>query len=199
MYEYTDKIIRYLNKRFIRIFGNAKDITSFDALNVIQYSHSMYAELEKITAETLLLLAKQIYKDNVKLARTDIAMAWLLGLLSQYDPITKYVYSNEVDRKCSRFAESVIASNTKVKEIETALRLWSAMTTQYAIEVTDAACKQAYVDDGVEKVIWMTMEDDRRCSECMKRGGKIYDIAKVPPKPHIGCRCYLLPYFGRED
>lgn len=198
MYEYTDKIIRYMNKRFIRIFGNAKGMTSFDALNVIQYSHAMYEELLQITLDALLLLAKQVYKDNSKLSATDIATAWLLGLLSAYDPVTKYVFTNEVERKCSRFAESVIASNTKAKEIETALRLWSAMTNQYAIEVTDAACKQAYVDDGVEKVIWVTVEDERRCTECMKREGKVYDIARVPPKPHIGCRCYLLPYFGRE-
>lgn len=198
MYKYTDKIIRYLNRRFIRIFGNAKGITSFDALNVIEYSHSMYAELNKITEEKLLLLAKRIYKDNVKVARTDIEMAWLLGLLSQYDPITKYVYSNEIERKRSRFAESVIASNTKVKEIETALRLWSAMINQYAIEVTDAACLQAYVDNGIKTVKWVTVEDERRCSECLKREGKIYDIANVPPKPHIGCRCYFVPYHGGD-
>lgn len=198
MYEYTDKIIRYLNKRFIRIFGNAKGMTSFDALNVIQHSHAMYEELRQITLEAFLILAKQVYKDNAKLTLTDITTAWLLGLLSDYDPVTKYVFTNEVERKCSRFAESIIASNTKAKEIDTALRLWSAMTNQYAIEITDAACKQAYIDDNVEKVVWVTVEDERRCTECMKREGKVYDIARVPPKPHIGCRCYLLPYFGRE-
>ena len=38
MYEHTDKIIKYLNKRFIRIFNKAKNLTSFDELNVIKYS-----------------------------------------------------------------------------------------------------------------------------------------------------------------
>ena len=63
------------------------------------------------------------------------------------------MYLHEVDRKRSRFAESLIASDTKTKEVETALRYWSAMVTQYAIEVTDAAVKQAYIDDGIKMCI----------------------------------------------
>lgn len=198
MYEHTDKIIKYLNKRFIRIFNKAKNLTSFDELNVIKYSREMYDELEQITEKAFLLLARKVYREYSESQVTDIVPAWLLGVLKEYNPVTKYVYLHEVDRKRSRFAESLIASDTKAKEVDTALRYWSAMVTQYAIEVTDAAVKQAYIDDGVKKVKWITMEDERRCSECEKRDGKVYDITKVPPKPHIGCRCYLVPYHERR-
>lgn len=197
MYEHTDKIIKYLNKRFIRIFNKAKNLTSFDELNVIKYSREMYDELEQITEKAFLLLARQVYREHSESQVTDIVPAWLLGVLKEYNPVTKYVYLHEVDRKRSRFAESLIASDTKAKEVETALRYWSAMVTQYAIEVTDAAVKQAYIDDGVKKVKWITMEDERRCSECEKRDGNVYNITEVPPKPHIGCRCYLVPYHER--
>lgn len=196
MYEQTDKIIKYLNKRFIRIFSKAKTLSSFEELNVIKYSQSMYNELERITEKAFLLLAKRVYLENSESEKTDIVVAWLLGVLKAYNPVTKYVYLHEVERKRSRFAESLIASSTKTKEVETALRYWSAMVRQYAIDVTDSAIKQAYIDDGVLKVKWITLDDERMCVECGKRNGNIYDIAKVPPKPHIGCRCYLVPYHG---
>ena len=54
MYEYTDKVIRYMRKKFIRLFNQFNGLTSFDELNVIQSSKSLYEELEKITEEGLL-------------------------------------------------------------------------------------------------------------------------------------------------
>lgn len=200
MYEYTDVIISYLNKRFIGVFGKAKALSSFDELNVLQYSHEMYGELEQIAEEALLKLAQYIYNKYHDSSKTDIDIGWLLLVLSEYNAVTKYIYLNEVERKRSRFAESVIASDTKIEEIERAMRLWAAMVGQYAIEVTDAALLQAYVDNGVEKVIWVTTVDERRCVVCAKREGKTYDINKIPAKPHIGCRCFWKPYpFGGGD
>ena len=199
MYEYTDKVIRYMRKKFIRLFNRFNGLTSFDELNVIQSSKSLYEELEKITEEGLLLIAKRAYKDQSGKFADAISVAWLLGWLNDYNPVTKYVYMHEIERKCARFAESILASDNRAREIETALRYWSNMVTQYAIDITDKAVEQAYLDNDVEKVIWVTMKDERRCVECRKRDGKIYDIAKVPPKPHLGCRCYLLPYWGGTD
>lgn len=199
MYEYADKIIRYMRKRFIRLFNQFPGQSSFDELNVIQSSKALYEELEKITEESLLLIAKRAYKNQSGKVANAITAAWLLGWLNDYNPVTKYVYLHEVERKCARFAESYIASTNKAEEVKTALRYWSNMVSQYAIDITDKAVEQAYLDNGVEKVIWVTLKDERRCEECRKRDGKIYDIAKVPPKPHIGCRCYLLPYWGGTD
>ena len=199
MYEYTDVIIRYLNKRFIEVFHRLKSLVSFDELNVLQSTRLIYDELMQITEEKLLELAVYYYNGTVKNPKTNIDREWLYLILDDYDPITKYVFLHEVERKRARLAESILASQNKSKEIDTALRYWSAMVTQYAIEVTDEAVKQAYVDDGVEMVMWVSMLDDRRCKECEKREGKVYDISNVPPKPHIGCRCYLVPWFEEEQ
>lgn len=199
MYEYTDVIIRYLNKRFIEVFHRLKSLVSFDELNVLQSTRLIYEELMQITEEKLLELAVYYYNGTVKNPKTNIDREWLYLILDDYDPITKYVFLHEVERKRARLAESILASQNKSKEIDTALRYWSAMVAQYAIEVTDEAVKQAYVDDGVEMVMWVSMLDDRRCKECEKREGKVYDISNVPPKPHIGCRCYLVPWFEEEQ
>lgn len=198
MYEYTDVIIRYLNKRFIEVFRRLKSLVSFDELNVLQSTQLIYDELLTITEEKLLDLAVYYYNSTVKNAKTKIDRDWLYLLLNDYDPITKYVFMHEVERKRARLVESMIATKNP-KEIDTALRYWSAMVTQYAIEVTDAAVKQAYIDDGIELVVWVTTLDDRRCKECEKREGKVYDIKDVPPKPHIGCRCYIVPWFEEEQ
>lgn len=198
MYEYTDVIIRYLNKRFIEVFRRLKSLVSFDELNVLQSTQLIYDELLIITEEKLLDLAVYYYNSTVKNAKTQIDRDWLYLLLNDYDPITKYVFMHEVERKRARLVESMIATKNP-KEIDTALRYWSAMVTQYAIEVTDAAVKQAYIDDGIELVVWVTILDDRRCKECEKREGKVYDIKDVPPKPHIGCRCYIVPWFEEEQ
>lgn len=198
MYEYTDVIIRYLNKRFIEVFHRLKSLVSFDELNVLQSTQLIYDELLTITEEKLLALAVYYYNSTVKNAKTQIDRDWLYLLLNDYDPITKYVFMHEVERKRARLVESMVATKNP-GEIDTALRYWSAMVTQYAIEVTDAAVKQAYIDDGVELVVWVTILDDRRCKECEKREGKVYDIKDVPPKPHIGCRCYIVPWFEEEQ
>lgn len=199
MYEYTDKIIRYLTKRFVRLFGNAKsNLLPMDEVNVLRYSHTFYGNLEEITEIYFLKLAKKVYRDTATNKKRKIDKKWLHDTLSQYDPVTMYVYLHEVDRKRARFAEAVIASSNRAFEVEKALRYWSRMVNQYAVEITDKAVIDAYIDNDVPKVIWVTVDDERRCEDCAKRDGKIYDIDDIPPKPHLNCRCILLPYFGEE-
>lgn len=199
MYEYTDKVIRYMRKKFIRLFDSFRTNVLFDELNVISSSKSLYEELEKITEESLLSIAKRAYKTNGGLHESSITHRWLLGWLNDYNPVTKYVYLHEIERKCARFAESILASNNPSAEIDVALRYWSNMITQYAIDITDRAVEQAYSDNDIEKVMWVTIKDERRCKECRERDGKVYDINNIPPKPHWGCRCYLIPYLGGTD
>lgn len=199
MYEYTDKIIRYLTKRFVRLFGNAKsNLLPMDEVNVLRYSHTFYGNLEEITEIYFLKLAKKVYRDTATNKKRKIDKKWLHDTLSQYDPVTMYVYLHEVDRKRARFAEAIIASSNRAFEVEKALRYWSRMVNQYAVEITDKAVIDAYIDNDVPKVIWVTVDDERRCEDCAKRDGKIYDIDDIPPKPHLNCRCILLPYFGEE-
>ena len=194
MYEYTDKIISTMNKRFIRVMDRLKRrLASIDEISVLlTESEQTIAELDYITRNMLLKAAKKAYKDNGGRLDT-IDEMWLNAYLSGLSPVTKYSYTNEVDRKRSRFLETLAASDKDPKEFKTALRLWSHMAGEYALEVTDLAVLQAYMENGVEKVRWITEMDGRECSECASRDDRIYLIHNVPPKPHWGCRCILVP------
>lgn len=186
-YEFADKEIKRLNKIFTREFRNFQ-LVKIDELNVIKSAKEMYKKLNNHAKHSFLRIAKDI--------KSDIEPEIIFLLLSDYDPITKYVYNHEVERKCMRFAEAYIASNGSEKEIRTSLRLWAAMIAQYSITVTDTAMIEAYKTDGVKYIEWITVRDNRTCQECAKRDGRIYAIDKIPPKPHIGCRCYFVPHRG---
>lgn len=194
MYEYTDKVIKYLNRQYIALFGKLKAVTSFDELNILQNVNLVYKKADEITREALYRLAVSVYKSLTDSDGFIITKEWLTdNVLEYYDPVTKYVFVNELDRKRSRLFESLVASKNKTDEINKALRLLSAMVANYAITVTDKVTIKAYSDLGYDKVKWITEHDDRRCKVCAKRDGKIYAIDSVPPKPHLLCRCYLEP------
>ena len=199
MYEYTDKVILYMRRKFIRLFNSFKSLQSFDELNVIQSSKTLYEELEDIVYESLLLIAKHAYKTHIGDIIDDyVVEEWVRDWLNDYNPVAKYVYTHEVERKRARFVEAVIASENKSKEIDTALRYWSQQATWFAIDVTDKATLEAYKAKGYTKVKWLTVKDEKRCSSCGKRHGKIYKITEIPPKPHLNCRCDWIPV-GEEN
>lgn len=189
-YDKTDKTIAYLNKQYSKLF---RKLTSFDELNVIQVSHEIYNEVLKLVEQESTRLVKSVYdkySENNTISATDAA-AFVLALMLAYNPVTKYVYKNELERKRSRFAEGVISSDTPQEEVELAKRLLVALNRQFEDDVTFDAVVKAYEDDGVEEVRWVTAVDDKRCAECKSRHGKIYPIHDIPPKPHRFCRCYV--------
>lgn len=192
-YRITDKVIDYLNKQYLKLFRKAKNLADFDELNVIEMSHEIYDQALSVTRTEMVRLADTVYKKYREDQDTEenLGIAWVLAAMAAYNPVTKYIYDNEVERKRSRFAESVIASETPREDIDRGLRLWVAQNKQLADDITFDAIVQAYEDDGVEKVAWVTHEDDRRCAECKARHGRIYPIDGIPPKPHPRCRCYV--------
>lgn len=197
MYKRTDRVIDYLLEEFIKLFNKAKVITKYDELNVISYSKELYTRIDELVKEAFLELAKSTAKEVVDVAEELITMEWLLGILNEYNPLTKYRYETELERKRQRFAEAVIASNeNKEDEIEKALNYISRMMSQYALEVTDSALQVGYEQLGIKEVMWHTEEDDKVCEKCKKMNKKIYPIDKIPIKPHWNCRCYVLPVKG---
>ena len=190
MYRKTDKVIAYLSKQYSKLF---KRLTSFDELNVINISHEIFDEAVILTEQEVTRLVKTVYdskREGGEISSAD-ALSLVLTLMLAYNPVTKYIYRNEMDRKRSRFAEGVIASDRPNEEVALAERLMIATNKQFAEDATFAAIVQAYKDDGVERVRWVTAEDDKRCVECKSRHGKIYPINNIPPKPHRYCRCYV--------
>lgn len=189
-YSKTDKTIAYLNKQYAKLF---RKVTSFDELNVISVSHEIYDEAREIVEREATRLVKSVYdsyRESGAIPASD-ARDFVAALMGAYNPTTKYIYKNELDRKRSRFAEGVISSDAPRDEIELAKRLLAALNKQFADDATFDAVVKAYEDDGIDRVRWVTAVDDRRCKECKARHHKIYPIQKIPPKPHLHCRCYV--------
>ena len=177
-----------------REFAKSRQMMAMDELNVIKASEKMYVRLEEANMKAFLKLARDRFKDITGEAAPEKAtLAWLLLFLAGYNPVTEFVYDNEVERKQDRFAETMMASANKLLAIKRAMSLWLRQTSQYLILVEDEAVLRAYKHMGIKRVRWFTQVDERRCPECAARHGKIYRIDRVPPKPHRNCRCYFEP------
>lgn len=209
MYDYTDQVIKYLTKQIIRCFGRSKlSILSFDELHAMNHVDELYKELERIIFKGYWKIAEHSYKRNLSEdAQGSITKKWLRKKLNDYDPVMFYVFMRELQRKKSKYAEAMVAANgfkgssgdvLKVAQTDAAMRSLSRMVNQFAIEVTDFAILKAYEDSGVEQVIWITEQDERRCSECAKLEGEIFELHEIPPKPHPNCRCRIYPYYGED-
>lgn len=147
-------------------------------------------------------MAERVYEEND--GPDMLAEAWILEILDDYDPVVKYVFTNELERKGSRLAEGIIAVselskkptvNTPAvkKEFDKGLSYATWQTDVFTVTVEDAARVQAFKDNGVKRVRWHTEEDEAVCEVCEKRNKKVYPIDAIPTKPHPNCRCWVTP------
>lgn len=201
MYEYTDKVIKKLNTAYLRLFTRLK-LLSFDELNIMTSVKEVYQKCLKLAKKRYLEIADYYFYRAYELAAGKgrkkpsddwINNDWLLDMLEEYDPVTLYRFIPELERKRQRLIEALIASHKKNAEIDKALRFWALQSNQYADKVTDEATLRGYKAAGIKKVRWITEKDDRVCPVCRKLNMRVFDIDKVPNKPHYRCRCYLLP------
>lgn len=193
-YEISDKAIELLNRKAIKRFQKAKSecaALKFDELNVIKVIKRIYQDLKADNQKAFLDLAQLVYIDIYNSLAQEPDLSWLLALLDEYDPVTKYVYEHEVDRKKEYATEAIIAAPSKAEQFRKALSRWAQFTAYYADEVEWKATIKAFKDSGVKKVVWHTQEDERVCKECGPKDGKVYPIDNVPPRPHWGCRCWI--------
>lgn len=189
-YSKTDKTISYLNKQYAKLF---RSVASFDELNVISASHEIYNRIYTLIEQEAARLSEAVYKKYKREENEEPfdTLAFVLALLLGYNPVTKYIFKNELDRKRARFAESLIASDTPYEELARARRLVAGMSAQFMDDVTFETLVQVFRDNGVKKVRWVTSPDDRRCKECAAMHNKIYSIDNIPARPHIHCRCWI--------
>lgn len=190
MYDRTDRLISYMDKQLIRLFAAARAQLSVDEINVLQTIKRLYEDVDELIRRILRRIALEAYSQYAREQKREIDNDWVDYILAEYDPTSKYIYVNEIDRKRARLFEAVMASDNKVAEINSALKSVSLMGRIYAIRVTDEAVLAAYRDNGVELVSWESEDDSRVCPVCFERDGKIYPIEDLPPKPHINCRCW---------
>lgn len=227
MYEYTDAKLNRL-VRVIRRRINSLKTMNFDELNVIESVTEVFEVIEKQAKRCFEDILEYYYlfalegeeskegksiRDNLKAGKDKkiekIVDGLLEEILNEYDPVTKYQYTPELERKKQRLIEAVLASkqtteiprararktkkaaSSAAKEIDKALRYLVLQVSEYAVKATDRAVLEGYRDAGVKYVRWVAQEDAKVCVTCHRYDGQIFEISAVPNKPHYNCRCYL--------
>ena len=160
----------------------------------------MYDGFLKDNESIYLKVARDAYKRAAGGGKkTEIDREWLVGVLAGYNLVTGYLYNREAERKRMRLNEQILTAreygNRELfqSSIRRSANLWWTQTSQYGISVVDEATLKGYKDMGVKLVRWVAADDEKTCEICGARDNKIYKINKIPPKPHYGCRCYIVP------
>lgn len=202
MYKLLDKLLAEEMKR-IRVSFNHLGSMGFDELNVVntrKATQNMYNGFLKDNEGIYLKVARDAYKratDGSK--KVEIDREWLVGVLAGYNLVTGYLYNREADRKRLRLNEQILTAreygNRQMFQdsLRRSANLWWTQTSQYGISVVDEATIKGFRDMGVKRVQWIAADDEKTCPTCGARDNKIYRINKIPPKPHYGCRCYVVP------
>lgn len=177
----------------------------FDEMNVVQIRNhvkKLYRNVRNIIQKEFVAILtpiqETIYEEAVGMGFDgdirDLDEAWVEEFFDEYNPVTKYVFNNELDRKESRLFEALVASTAeKLQSYKTAENLLVRQVKQYAVDLEDSITKVVYEDTGVKRVQWVAEDDYKTCGTCRELDGVIFDLKDVPPKQHYQCRCYLSP------
>lgn len=205
IYDNADKAIRAMNRQNLKEFGKLK-LAKWDELNVVRavgktYDDSVrmakrrYYEIAFESFIVAMLEAKVRNDEATRKAEDTITNDWILDMLEEVDPVTLYAFLPETERKKQRLIEALAVATNRNAEIDKALRYWTQQIGQYADNSVFYARLEAFRQADVRKVLWVSQADERVCEECDALNGQIFDIDNVPPTPHYGCRCYLVPVF----
>ena len=199
MYRYLDSVLADLRKKIRKEF-NYLGSMGFDELNVVNTRKVTQEMFDRLTAENnaaYLKVAKKAYRAAKGIESVD--EKFVEDTLSAYNLVTGYLYFKETERKRLRLSEQILTAREydDRQAFNTSLRktanLWYTQTTQYGVDIVDAATLKAYRERGIEYVEWVSKDDGKECADCGDRHGKVFKITEVPAKTHYGCRCYLKP------
>ena len=177
----------------------------FDEMNIRatkKHVRKLYKSAYKIILneflEILNPLCQEIYDEAIALGfdgdMRDLDEGWIEEFFDEYNPVTKYVFSNELDRKESRLFEALVASSAeRLESYKTAESLLARQVDQYSIDLEDAVARTVYKAIGVEKVKWNAEIDHKTCGVCSELDGEVFDLNNAPQKQHYHCRCWLTP------
>lgn len=205
-YQYLDRRLEAVEPRIIRSFNKNRLVLgtgTFTNSEISKKIASLYETLGKGNYSLLLDVCREAYENAG--GKSEVSEQIISEVFETYLPLTEYVYKNEVERKRMRFTEAVISR--KEKGFNTAemtniykrnASLWISQLRQYGIEVVDAARKRAFMEDETEFVEWVAEDDAKTCSVCEDLDGEIFELSKVPDKPHRNCRCYLISADAEE-
>ena len=205
IYDAADKAIRAMNRQNLKAFNRLK-LAKWDEINLIHQVSKVYDDSTRMAQQRYYEIAFEAFivamletkadnKEATLLAEESITNDWILDMLEEVDPVTLYAFLPEKERKKQRLIEALAVATNRNAEIDKALRYWTQQIGQYADNSVFYARLEAFRQAGVRKVLWVSQADERVCEECDALNGQIFDIDNVPPPPHYGCRCYLVPVF----
>ena len=179
-----------------------------NVLQIRKHVKKLYDNLEKMIAKEFTEVATPIEEDLYNEALDmgydgdirDLDEGFVAEFFEEYNPVTKYVFRNEMDRKESRLFESLVANTVdRTHSYATAEKLLVRQVKQYAIDLEDRIAMVVYEDVGVKKVQWVAEIDEATCGTCHELDGMIFDLKDAPPKQHYQCRCTLQPIKIEEN
>ena len=215
MYDRLDSLLAKIKKK-LRAEFNRLGMLGFDELNVVntkKVTKEMFDRLLSENEKAYQKAANAAYSSAKQKAKAvgyaekeekELSGDWLFTVLLAYNLVTGYLYDREAERKRLRLNEQILTAREYDsremynESLQKAANLWWTQTSQYGIDIVDAATLQAYEDMGVEMVRWKAKIDKRTCKVCKERHDKIYKISEVPRKTHYNCRCYLEPVETEE-
>lgn len=217
IYGPCDEAIKAMNRENLKAFGRLK-LANFDELNVIRTVKRVYRKAAKEAEKKYRKIAVEAYlyglylcgwdeRKAEKAAEKAITAEWAHDVLTQTDFVTLYRFDTETERKAERLIEAISGAEdvegrgavrrnvvyNRDAQIDQALKLWTNQLAQYAINMTDYALLQAFMDAGVKEAEWVTAEDERVCGKCNELDGNVYRLDDFPSKPHPRCRCTARP------
>lgn len=207
-YRAADREMSGLTKDIDSMFNSTAQSLPMDELNYTKaknLSSNLYERLLERVNRVYLRIAKNAIADVKTILKEEgyneddvglVPIELRDGLMSGYNELTGYRFDKEYERKKDRTTEALIAYlgiQERRRALKRARDLVARQIKQYGDLLIDDTYYEAYEQAGVSKVMWVTEKDEKVCSICRERDGKVYPLSDVPGKPHLNCRCHIRP------
>ena len=203
-YQKADEAAAKITSKIHKEFRHNR-LALFDELNIVgvkKHINKLHKKIFKIIKSEFLAVANDIYAEAFEEAIAlgfdgdlgNIDEWWVEEFFKKYSPVTKYVFTNELERKLSRLFEALISNlEERLESYQTTESLIIRQIKQNAIEFEDKIVEETYQTFGVKKVQWVAEKDHKTCGDCKEMDGEVFGIEEAPPKLHHHCRCYYIP------
>jgi len=220
LYKRYDAFVETARRRIRQEF-NRITLAPFDKLNVIQageLTESIWRRVDRANRRAYAELCEWVYEwvyvqygaEAPRKDWTEIVDRWLKG----YDPVTRYVYESELERKRLRLVEGILTARetqdrTMLEDVaRSAASLLLTQSTQVGLDIMGAVQMEAYtevleavrreegeqperVQEISELIRYNACDDSKTCGECRDDDGKVFRVSEAPRIPrHYRCRCW---------
>ena len=204
MYEYIESNIKTFKKQVEKEFNNSRlRLRKFDELNIANTKSEVAKLFKKLNKRS-----REFYQGLLEYLSSEIGFHVgkydLEELLAMYSPVLLYAFATESDRKQSRYFESILSigdmSDSKILDNQKRnARYWNSQVEEFGVDIEMDIMINEMKERGIKKVRWVAMNDNKRCKTCDELNDQIFDIDKVPHRPHIGCRCTIEAVKGGDE